>query len=148
MDDFKNINLIVANFAMECVESAMTNASIHSGKYKTLVKKMSTLIQQNGLIGTLVFNLSKISKTYHKEVLKNIIMWNVKNSKINNMNNFDTKQMIFTKTDNEKNDIKVFTDYIEWVTSLEPVEYRLLTKEMINLFAWIKRFADGMIEGE
>jgi len=144
MSNLKNTNLKIAEFAMGCVEDVIENGSIESDKYKTLAKKMSTLIQQNGFIGTLVFNLSKINKTHHKEVLKNIIEWTNKNDKICDIKDFKNKNINFEKV----SDIDVFTRYIEWIISLNQREYRLITKEMMNLFAWIKRFADGMIEGE
>ncbi|MGG7163505.1 type III-B CRISPR module-associated protein Cmr5 [Clostridium ihumii] len=132
MSKLRNVNLDVANFAMSCVEEAKEDKD-----YKSLVKKMPTLIQKNGFIATLVFNLSKVNKMHHKKVLINIIEWNEQNCKINK---FLSKNII---SDKDKEMIK---EYIEWVTNLEPVQYRLITKEMMNLFGWIKRFADGMID--
>lgn len=146
MSNLKNINLDVARFAMKCVNNVKENKSIKSDDYKVLVKKMSTLIQKNGLIGTLVFNLSKVKKEHHKEVLRNIIDWNKENYKISNISNFDKDKMVFIN-DNAK-DINLIAEYIKWITSLKQDEYRLITKEMMNLFGWTKRFADGMIEGE
>lgn len=160
MSNLKNINLDVAKFAMSCVENVIKNPENDKDKketnnkkiklnpkdYKSLARKMSALIQKNGLIGTLVFNLSKLKKEHHKEILKNIIEWNKQNSKINDIQKFDKGKFIFTNNNNDE--IKVIMNYIEWITTLNPVEYRLITKEMITLFGWIKRFADGMIEGE
>ncbi|EPY2304326.1 type III-B CRISPR module-associated protein Cmr5 [Clostridium sporogenes] len=156
MSNLKNVNLEVANFAMMCVEEVnkpeeknckdkrkeTNKRKIDSKEYKRLVKKMSALIQKNGFIGTLVFNLSKVKKEHHKEVLKNIIEWNKKNLKINGIHKFKKDEMIFEKN----NDVEIIKEYINWITKLEPVEYRLITKEMMSLFGWIKRFADGMIE--
>lgn len=145
MSNLKNINLEVANFAMKCVKEVVeqkTKQQVNPKEYKSLVKKMATLIQKNGLIGTLAFNLSKINKNHHKNVLKNIVEWNIKNVKINTTHQFPKEQMIFK----QGNDIQIIQKYIEWMTSLEPKEYRLITKEMMNLFGWMKRFADGMIE--
>ncbi len=160
MSNLKNINLDVANFAMMCVEEVnnpeekndenhyddknkeANKREIDPNDYKSLAKKMSTLIQKNGFIGTLVFNLSKVKKEHHKEVLKNIIEWNKKNLKINKIHEFKKDEMVF----NGNNDVEIIKKYINWVTALEPVEYRLITKEMMSLFGWIKRFADGMIE--
>lgn len=138
MSELKNANLEVSRFAMECVK-IVKNSNINNKDYKTLVRKMSALIQENGFIATLVFNLSKISKAQHKEVLINIIKWNLENYKINSIKDINKDEAI------RRNNIE---KYIEWVTSLESQEYRLITKEMIDLFGWIKRFADGMIEGE
>mgnify|MGYP001953621737 CR=1 FL=1 len=149
MSNLKNINLDIASFAMRCVEEVKdTNDDKNKKKYKTLVRKMFTLIQKNGFIGTLVFNLSKVGDDYHKEVLKDIVNWNVLNYKINHIKNFKDNYEKLRKEINDENDLKIFTKYIEWVTSLNQREYRFVTKEMMNLFGWIKRFADGMIEGE
>lgn len=132
-----NVNLEVASFAMNCVEGVIAQKNSNLNKnYKTLVKKMPAMIQKNGLIGTLVFILSKFKNSKdsaHGEVLKNVMKWNNKNEKI--------KDVVQMKNDNA-------VEYIESITNLNSQDYRLVTKEMINLFGWIKRFADGMIEGE
>ncbi|EJP6472462.1 type III-B CRISPR module-associated protein Cmr5 [Clostridium sporogenes] len=145
MSNLKNVNLEVANFAMICVEEVnKSGGKIDSKEYKSLVKKMSVLIRKNGFIGTLVFNLSKVKKEHHKEVLKNIIEWNKENLKINEIHEFKKDEMIF----DENNNVEIIKKYINWITTLEPVEYRLVTKEMMSLFGWIKRFVDGMIGGD
>ncbi len=149
MPNLKNVNLDVANFAMECVKKVKGTFNDKNKKqYKTLVRKMSALIQKNGFIGTLVFNLSKVKDDYHREVLKNIVDWNISNYKINDIKNFKNDYEKLQKEIDDENDLNRFTKYIEWATSLNQGEYRFVTKEMMNLFGWIKRFADGMIEGE
>ena len=111
--------------------------------YKTLVKKMSTLIQKNGYVGTIVFCYSKSQKNKeHEEVLKNIINWKKKNPNLMNIKN-DKDLFIFKDVKTE-----VFDDYIKLITTLSQRQYMLITKEMMILFGWMKRFADGMIEGE
>lgn len=160
MGNLKNVNLDVAKFALGCVENVINkksnvecdkkykidkNNEINSNKYKTLVKKMPTLIQKNGFMNTLVFNLSKTKNKEHSEVLKNIIEWTNENCKISNIKEFREKNINFENVyENISEDM--FMKYIKWITSLTQSEYRLITKEMINLFSWIKRFADGMIE--
>lgn len=129
MSNIKNINLQVAKFALECVNKVKDD---NRREYKTLVRKMPTLIQKNGFINTLVFNLSKQKNKNHQEVLYNIINWSNKNEKI--------KYLLGEQSQIDQ--------YIEKVVKLKQSQYRLVTKEMINLFVWIKRFADGMIEDE
>ncbi len=140
----RNINLDVATFAMKKVKEINTNTN-DAKKYKTLVKKMPSMIQKNGLIGTLVFNLSKSKDDKnkskddkkhdeHKEVLNQIIEWNEKNYKISHL-------LVEDKGLTE-------IEYIEFIAGLSSQQYRLITKEMISLFIWLKRFADGIIEGE
>lgn len=142
MSDIKNMNLKVANFAMKCVQDVANDKGIKS-EYKTLVKRMSILIQKNGFIATVVFNLSKNDKIQHKKVLDNIIKWNAENDKINYL--LDFKELGEMKKTCNNSDVEW---YISQITNLDQDKYRLITKEMMNLFGWIKRFADGMIEGE
>ncbi len=138
MINLKNVNLQIAGFAMQKVSDTDENKHIDSKKYKTLVKKMSAMIQKNGLIGTLVFNLSKSSRDEHAEVLNQIIDWNKENYKISDLISDYNKDEQQTK----------YTTYIEDLVKLSSQDYRLITKEMMALFGWMKRFADGMIKGE
>lgn len=151
MSTIKNVNLDLAAFAMECVNNVKKEDDIDEKKYKTLVKKMATLIQKNGLMGTFVFNLSKCKKEHHKEVLKNIINWTNCNYKINNIKNFKGENLKFengTKGIKDIKDIEVLERYTSWMVSLDQKEYRLITKEVMSLFGWVKRFSEGMIEGD
>ena len=143
MGEIKNTNLAVAKFALECVDDVIkndkTNKIINSKDYKTLVKKMNVLIQKNGMIGTLVFLLSKsIKNKHHKEVLKNMRYWCEKDIKLDFLEKKGLKDT--SKMDD--------TQFIEKITGLTSREYLVLTQEMMNLFGWLKRFSDGMIEGD
>lgn len=145
MGEIKNTNLAVAKFALECVDDVIkndkTNKIINSKDYKTLVKKMNVLIQKNGMIGTLVFLLSKsIKNKHHKEVLKNMRYWCEKDIKLDFL-----KGKVFK----DKDALEIEdSQFIENITGLTSREYLFLTQEMMNLFGWIKRFSDGMIEGD
>ncbi|ABS40544.1 type III-B CRISPR module-associated protein Cmr5 [Clostridium botulinum] len=155
MGDLKNVNLQVAQFALEKVKEVLNyyekeilkckeeereqiekKQKMLSSKYKTLSKKMTVLIQKNGLIGTLVFILSKVKKEKANElVLQHIINWCEEDCKLD-----------FLRVDKENTNPN--EAFIENITKLSNQEYRLVTKEIMNLFGWIKRFTDGMIEGE
>lgn len=162
MSDLKNTNLNVASYALDCVQNSIDifKQNDEIKKYKTLVKKISTLIQSNGFINTLAFVLSKCDldkkeekkiykKIYNNKVLYDILLWNYKNEKIKNLIDF-RKYKINTeiKDDTYLLNVENIINYIKAVTDLNQLNYRLITKEMIDLFGWIKRFADGMIEGE
>ncbi|KOF58272.1 MULTISPECIES: type III-B CRISPR module-associated protein Cmr5 [Clostridium] len=158
MSNLRNASLNVASFAMKCVEEGKDDKYIDNKKYKTLVKKISTLIQKNGFINTLVFVLSKsnienpkkediIKKQYNNKILNDIIKWNYENDKINNLIDFEKYEIDINDNDDKYNTINI-AKYIQAVTELNQSQYKLITKEMMSLFGWIKRFADGMIEGE
>ncbi|WP_055666017.1 type III-B CRISPR module-associated protein Cmr5 [Desnuesiella massiliensis] len=146
MSDFKNVNLQVARFALKSVKEILEydielesdnkdKQKLISKKYKTVSKKMTILIQKNGLIGTLVFVLSKANKEKsHEFILKHIRSWCKEDFKLE----FLRDKLKFC--DNQS--------FIESITTISNQEYRLVTKEIMNLFGWIKRFADGMIEGD
>lgn len=144
MGDLKNVNLQVAQFALKKVkkvleyeekEKEQEKRKLAADKYKTLSKKMAVLIQKNGLIGTLVFILSKANKEKASEfILENVIEWCKEDYKLE----FLKDKLKYD--DNEK--------FILSITELSNQEYRLATKEIMNLFGWIKRFSDGMIKGE
>lgn len=169
MDNVKNVNLQVANFAMKCVCSAIDNKDINNKEYKTLVKKMCILIQKNGLVNTLAFNLSKVDKAHHFEVIKNIISWTNEDYKLTKISEklykndieFRDVQSYYDEKKRKaltKRNKEIISEFIKNLTNtsisgnegseLSTVEYRLLTKEMMILFTWMKRFVDGMIEGE
>lgn len=158
MSNLKNINLDVANFAMKCVKDAIECDKIDCNKYKTLVKKMPTLIQKNGFINTLAFVLSKcnikgpkkdndiIKKQFNNKILEDIIKWTEKNSKTTNLIKFKEKKIDTSEKENNQYSTDNIVKYLEEVSKLKPLDYRLITKEMMNLFSWTKRFSDGMIE--
>ena len=151
MSNLKNVNLQVAQFALEKVKQILEYEEIEkkkekekqklaADKYKTLSKKITVLIQKNGLIGTLVFVLSKVKKEKASEfVLDNIVKWCKEDYKLD----FLRGKLRVDEENANSNEV-----FIEKITKLSNQEYRLVTKEIMNLFGWVKRFADGMIEGE
>ncbi|KYN79029.1 type III-B CRISPR module-associated protein Cmr5 [Clostridium sporogenes] len=151
MSNLKNVNLQVAQFALKKVKQILEYEEIEkekekkkqklaADKYKTLSKKMTVLIQKNGLIGTLVFVLSKVKKEKANEfVLENIVKWCEEDYKLD----FLREKLRVDEENANSNEV-----FIEKITKLSNQEYRLVTKEIMNLFGWIKRFTDGMIEGE
>ena len=62
----------------------------------------------------------------------------------------DLKEIIQSKPQQTKQWLKVPKDkeLVEWIIYQESPEYRATTNEVLALFGWLKRFADGMIEGE
>lgn len=127
----KDYNICISSYALNSVKKM--NKEECNTRYKTLVKKLPTLILSNGLIATLTFLLSK-GKNEHFECLEQIREWVVKQDlKINN----DLKNRLESKD-------KV--EFIEKLAYLTSREYKFLTKEIINMSLWLKRFADGMIE--
>jgi CRISPR-associated protein Cmr5 len=117
-------------------------------KYKSYVKKIPMMILNNGLGATFAFIYSKQKKYDNKKNKKAGERENPKNA-------YD---LIYYQVDNwlQKSYIKkIKTDknipdtyLMNWIVNLNSSEYRIVTNEVLALFNWLKRFADGMIEGE
>ena len=67
----------------------------------------------------------------NKVWVNNIIDWSVQNRRIKSLFKANKYSQI---------------EYIKLIGSFNSNKYRMISKEMIILFGWIKRFADGMIE--
>jgi CRISPR-associated protein Cmr5 len=120
-----------AKFAFDCAEKASTKP--FKGEYKPYVKKMPMLIKTNGLGSALAFIFSKSGSNAAYSALGNDLReWLKKSplelSAISNCNNL--KELVAA------------------VTQLNSTEYRLVTAELMAFLNWLRRFADGLIQGE
>ena len=108
-----------AKFAYGCVVEANKNDKIKND-YKPYVKKIPMMILNNGLGATFAFVYSKKKNGNAYELIdKQVLKWF----------HLDEKQ-----------------DLVKWIIDQESQEYRATTNEVLALFGWLKRFADGMIE--
>lgn len=99
-----------------------------SNKYKSHARKIPVLIKTNGLGQTLAYLKSKSDDAY--ELLYNQISdWLRK----------DPKVLL---------ELKNGEDLVQKVVSLESPQYRAVTIEVLAFMNWLRRFADGLIEGE
>ncbi len=122
-----------ADFAYKCVNEALERFKGDSKKqkeYRSHTRKIPQMILSNGLGQTLAFILSKKSNGNAYDLLYQQITDYLKS---------DSTSRI--KMEGGK-------DLTEWVISLSSAEYRYVTQEILTFFNWLKRFAEGMIEGE
>jgi len=115
-----------AAFAYECASKAKDQS--YKEKYKSHVKEIPVFIKTNGLGQTFAFvNSKKNSKDgeAYKLIYDQTSEWLSKNGFINS------------------ND-----DMVKQIISKASLDYRQLTIEVISLFVWLRRFADGLIEGD
>jgi CRISPR-associated protein Cmr5 len=101
-------------------------------KYKSYVKKLPMLIKSNGLGAALSFALSK-GKSDNNNAWGRLY---------NQINKLIRENKSFLLGDNPS------TDLAAVVISRNSTEYRALTIEIISLLTWVRRFAEGLIEGE
>jgi CRISPR-associated protein Cmr5 len=118
MSGIKDLARERSQFAYECVENV--NKTDAKKDYQSYVKKIPMRILTNGLGATFAFVYSK--------------------KKDGNAYDLIFKQTAQWLQQNEN-------DFMKWIISRESPEYRAVTNEVLALFNWLKRFADGMIEG-
>jgi len=112
-------------------------------KYKSYVKKIPMMILTNGFGATFAFvylKRTKIKKKGKQEIQAGV--------KENPKNGYD---LIYKQVDEwlKKCHIKKSDgELIKWIIDQDSQLYRATTNEVLALFNWLKRFADGMIEGE
>ena len=100
-------------------------------EYKSYAKKIPMLIKTNGLGTTFAFMMSK-GGTY--EIIgEQVLAWL----------KFDNKKLL-----PDANGIENFSELTQKVVELNSLEYRALTLEVLSFLNWLRRFADGLIEGE
>ncbi|MCF7859661.1 MAG: type III-B CRISPR module-associated protein Cmr5 [Candidatus Cloacimonetes bacterium] len=121
-----------ASFAYECANSV--NSELKKA-YKSHVKSFPMMVKTNGLGSAIAFLFSKKDKEKHvyETVGTHIVKWLIQ----------DDKYKIYN--------LVKFTDLkglVANITSLNSSQYRALTIEVLSFFKWLRRFADGLYEGE
>jgi CRISPR-associated protein Cmr5 len=123
-----------AEFAYRCVEKAIEIFKDNSKKqkeYKSNTRKISTMILSNGLGQTLAFIKAKSEKGNAYDLIYSQLTEYMKSA-----------HTVRIQMPKEKN------DFVEWVISCDSSKYRYITKEILAFLNWLKRFAEGLIEGE
>lgn len=98
-------------------------------EYKSYAKKIPMMIKTNGLGATLAFIKSKRKKTYDY-IYDNIVEWLIQK---------DPKKLLELKPNEE---------LMDRVISINSPEYRAVTIEVLAFLSWLRRFAEGLIEGD
>jgi CRISPR-associated protein Cmr5 len=148
--NLKGIEQGRATFAYNCAKAAKyggaendnllwkRNPNMPEGKdapeakeYKSYVKKIPMMIKTNGLGATLAFIKSKPKKLAYKLIYEQLKEWFLK----------DAQKYLMPE-------LKSDNDLVAVVIALESTQYRAVTVEVMALFGWLRRFAEGLIEGE
>lgn len=121
-----------AEFAYNCVKEATNNLQGNTRKeYRSYSRKIPTMILTNGLGQTLAFVKAKAEKGNAYELLYNQMSTYLKGN-----------STMRIKMPSDKNEL------LEWAISCNSEDYRCITQELLAFLNWLKRFAEGMIEGE
>lgn len=140
-----------ADYAYKCALEAKNSKDISlqigndfykSKNYKSYAKKIPMLVKSNGLGASFAFILSKKAKEKKGNNNQTIQAGRQENPK----NAYD---LIYKQTAEWINSKYPFTgDFSEFIITQNSNEYRTITNEVIALFTWLRRFAEGLIEGD
>lgn len=101
-------------------------------KYRAYVKNVPMMIKTNGLGATVAFIFSKQQKEKEKAyqwIYQQITEW------------LEKEQTHLIDLSNKK-------ELMEEVVKLKSPAYRVVTVEVLALFTWLRRFAEGLIKEE
>ena len=115
-----------AIFAYEKVDEAVQNQGIKQSEYKSYCKKIPSYIQTNGLSATFAFIFSKNNTTY-------TLIYDQVDEWLRKRYNDDT-----TIINQEQR-------LMERLIRLDSTKYKKVTIEVLALFSWLRRFAEGRI---
>jgi CRISPR-associated protein Cmr5 len=113
-----------AAFAYKCVD---IKGKALGKDYKSHVKNIPMMIKTNGLGATFAFVKSKKKPTYDL-IYKQTHEW---------LKDCLTTKHFFVHNNN---------DLVQKIIELDSNSYRAVTIEVLALFNWLKRFADGLID--
>jgi CRISPR-associated protein Cmr5 len=117
-----------ADFAYQC---AKKGSEISKPKeYKSYVKKIPMMIKTNGLGATLAFAMSK---------KKGGNAWELIYTQLSDWLQTEGNKYLLDNKTGELSQI---------VIQLDSGQYRAVTNEVLAFFNWLRRFAEGLIEGE
>lgn len=131
-----------AAFAYQCVKDAKQafgnddRGQKGQKAYKSYAKKIPMLIKTNGLGATFSYVLSK----QKSEPDKKEYAYKLLHDKTDEWLGKEDKSYLLAGAEGD--------DLISRLISLPSHRYRAVTVEVIALFTWLRRFADGLIDGE
>lgn len=97
-------------------------------EFRSLARSMPSMIQVNGLGAAVAFLYSKKNQSHaHKKMYELLNQW------------FASEACFLSEGKD---------DLIKCIVNLDSGSYRLYVNEVMNLCLWVKRFAEGMMEGE
>lgn len=130
------ISKLESGRAAHAFSAAKEGSTLTKAKeYKSYVKKMPMLIKTNGLGSALAFAFAKGAKG---GVIQRDNAWGLLYNQIESWLKEDDKHLI--TFDDSK--------LLEKLLETESYEYRAVAVEVLAYLTWLRRFAEGLIEGE
>ncbi|KUO70795.1 MAG: hypothetical protein APF81_12740 [Desulfosporosinus sp. BRH_c37] len=122
-----------AKYAFETVDEFVSNNRQQDKRlkeYRSYVKKLPAMIQVNGLGQTLAFCFAKGDQ--YRELYNQIEGW------------VKEKQPELLTRYSEANEM----EFVQIVVSMNSNDYRIVSREVLALLDWMRRFADGLIRDQ
>jgi CRISPR-associated protein Cmr5 len=139
-----NIKIIESGRAAKAFEFAKAGEKLTDKKaYKSYLKKLPAYIKVNGLGATLAFMFAKANGTGDKAKV-----WKKINEQFEEWLKSGPEHFHTVKIDSKSFALASGTVLSELVIQMESHQYRAVTVELLALIGWMRRFADGLIEGE
>ena len=136
-NQIRNQDKLRAIFSYQSVQYFVNeNSAENQKKYRAYIRNTPSMILNNGLGATVAFIFSKNKEDVYNKLGENIYDW-LKEEQ-------NSYLIVLNKKEKSEEKLKELTDKI---IHLNSSEYRAVTNEVLALFSWLKRFADGMIEG-
>ncbi|HMP26225.1 MAG TPA: type III-B CRISPR module-associated protein Cmr5 [Saprospiraceae bacterium] len=105
--------------------------SAEAKEYKSYTRKIPMMIKTNGLGSALAFVKSKQKKEAYKKIYDQLTEW------------LSVECNLTKSYFNEKS-----IDLVKDVIAMNSFQYRAVTIETLALMTWLRRFAEGLIQGE
>lgn len=122
-----------ANFAYQCVAEALEQGSITNSEYKAYCKRIPMMIKTSGLANTIAFVKAKSTggssgaKSYDL-LYRQLTIWLANSERSYLIQDFGEQE-----------------ELIERIVKLESQAYRAVTVEVLSVFQWLRRLADGLL---
>ncbi len=123
-----------AAYAFKCAQEG--SEIKESLAYKSYVKKLPMLIKTNGLGATYAFVLSKKDDTKSKKGYAYKLIYDQTQEWLKS----ESKKFLLRGKEDK--------DFVKILTELKSYEYRAVTVEVLAFLNWLRRFAEGVIEGD
>lgn len=124
-----------AHHALQCAKHAREEGGSVADKYRSYAKDLPMRIKTNGLGAALAFVRAKSSSggadgEAYRLLYEHLSDWL----------DTDARSYLLAPAVAESDDL------VEQVVSLDSSAYRAVTREVLSLLSWLRRFADGLID--
>jgi len=137
----KDLDRRRAKFAYNCVKEFVDNNDNEKNKkYRGYIRNIPSMILNHGLGSTFAFMFSKRLKSdgeVYNAIAQNMYDWIIKD-----------ENRYLLELDRKENAQDKLEELMSKVINLSSSEYRMVSNEILALLVWLKRFVEGLVEGE